>query len=158
MRKGIYTFALSFSLLSCKEMLKENNLFSNSSVEVVDEQVLVGGEKDESGCATDAGYTWSYLLQDCIRSYEKGYRLNSVDTTTSKRAFLLFNKDSTKVEVFANEFKKSILLNKKGKKYQADRIVFDKEEFSIYLDDKKIYQAAQPIVKNIDTSIEMESQ
>ncbi len=157
MKKTIYSVVLLFSLLSCKEMLKDNNLFSNSSTEVVDEQGLVGGEKDESGCATDAGYSWSYILQDCIRAYEKGYRLNSVDTTSSKRAFLLFNQDSTKVEIFANEFKESLLLSKKGKLYQEGRIVFNKEEFSIYLDNKKIYQAAQPIVKNIDTPVEIEN-
>ena len=35
---------------------------------------LIGENKDEHGCLTAAGYTWSELRRDCIRIFENGVR------------------------------------------------------------------------------------
>ena len=40
---------------------------------------IVGDDKDEHGCIASAGYTWSEVQKDCIRLWEKGVRLASVD-------------------------------------------------------------------------------
>ena len=64
-------------------------------------QQMVGNATDDHGCNRSAGYTWSAVLQDCIRVFEKGVRLQPVDdpeATTS--AFIVFAVDSTQVEVF----------------------------------------------------------
>ena len=61
---------------------------------------VVGADKDEHGCIASAGYSWSELLQECIRPFEKGVRLNSTDEKNSLAAYLVFNADSSKVEVF----------------------------------------------------------
>lgn len=37
---------------------------------------LIGGNKDEHGCLTAAGYTWSELRGDCIRIFEDGVRVD----------------------------------------------------------------------------------
>lgn len=37
---------------------------------------LIGGNKDEHGCLTAAGYTWSELRRDCIRIFEDGVRVD----------------------------------------------------------------------------------
>ena len=66
------------------------------------EQVnLVGNDKDDHGCIASAGYQWSELLKDCIRPFEKGVKLAAVtEEYNGSAAYLVFNGDTTKVEVF----------------------------------------------------------
>lgn len=65
-------------------------------------QELLGGDKDEHGCIATAGYIWSELLQNCIRLFESGTRLETADGKSA--AFLVFSPDSSQVEVyFSNE-------------------------------------------------------
>lgn len=59
----------------------------------------VGDDKDEHGCITSAGYTWSEVQKDCIRLWEKGVRMEGTDDG-NKTLFLVFSPDSTQVELF----------------------------------------------------------
>lgn len=63
---------------------------------------IVGGDKDEHGCIASAGYTWSEVQKDCIRLWEKGVRLASVDDAENT-LFIVFSPDSTQVELFFSE-------------------------------------------------------
>lgn len=38
----------------------------------------MGDDKDAHGCIASAGYTWSEVLKDCIRLWEKGVRVADV--------------------------------------------------------------------------------
>ena len=76
-------------------------------------KTLVGGDRDEHGCISSAGYSWSELLQDCIRPFEKGVRLNSTAEEHSLAAYLVFNADSSKVEVFLPGKEKRPILHRK---------------------------------------------
>ena len=69
-----------FSVKSTKKTAAEKK----SNVELIDPssekpENLVGNDKDEHGCIASAGYTWSELLQECIRPFEKGIKLLSGD-------------------------------------------------------------------------------
>lgn len=66
------------------------------------DSVVVGNDKDEHGCMTSAGYTWSEVQKDCIRLWEKGVRMTSVGDA-KKSLFLVFSPDSTQVELFFSE-------------------------------------------------------
>ena len=62
---------------------------------------LIGNAKDDHGCLTSAGYQWSELLKDCIRPFEKGVKLAGMEEKNSTMgAYLVFNADSSKVELF----------------------------------------------------------
>ena len=63
---------------------------------------IVGDDKDEHGCIASAGYTWSEVQKDCIRLWEKGVRLASVDDAENT-LFIVFCPDSTQVELFFSE-------------------------------------------------------
>ena len=63
---------------------------------------IVGDDKDEHGCIASAGYTWSEAQKDCIRLWEKGVRLASVDDAENT-LFIVFSPDSTQVELFFSE-------------------------------------------------------
>ena len=64
---------------------------SNSTKQQADKPI-VGGDRDEHGCIASAGYSWSELLKDCIRPFEKGMRLNPSDENSSLAAYLVFTK------------------------------------------------------------------
>lgn len=59
----------------------------------------VGADRDEHGCLASAGYVWCEVQQDCIRLFEKGIRLESVDESNMP-AFIVFSPDSTHLELF----------------------------------------------------------
>lgn len=63
---------------------------------------IVGDDKDEHGCIASAGYTWSEVQKGCIRLWEKGVRLASVDDAENT-LFIVFSPDSTQVELFFSE-------------------------------------------------------
>lgn len=63
---------------------------------------MVGNDKDEHGCIASAGYTWSEVQKDCIRLWEKGIRLTSVENAENT-LFIVFSPDSTQVELFFPE-------------------------------------------------------
>ena len=63
---------------------------------------MVGNDKDEHGCIASAGYTWSEVQKDCIRLWEKGVRLTSVENAENT-LFIVFSPDSTQVELFFPE-------------------------------------------------------
>lgn len=56
---------------------------------------LVGGDRDEHGCLSAAGYTWSYALHDCVRLWEVGRRFQA----GPQDIFLIFSADSLFAEI-----------------------------------------------------------
>ena len=69
---------------------------------------IIGGDKDKYGCKGSAGYQWSELRKECLRSFELPMQLYNQDKTFG--AGVLFNSDSSKVEVFCKEGR--FILNK----------------------------------------------
>ena len=62
---------------------------------------LVGNDRDDHGCIGSAGYRWSEVLRDCIRPFEAGIKLGTAaDSTSTSAAYLVFSKDSTRIEAF----------------------------------------------------------
>jgi hypothetical protein len=86
----------------------------------------IGGQKDEHGCITATGATWSELAKECIQLFNIAKRLNPVDVRKGDAvisAFVLFNDDQSKVELFLpDNDRKSIILNKSNgiKKFIAE--------------------------------------
>lgn len=70
----------------------------------------MGGDIDEHGCKGSAGYTWSYVLHDCVRLWEAGLRCES----GQKSVFVVFNADSTQAEVFATDSEQAICHRQKA--------------------------------------------
>ena len=72
---------------------------------------LVGSDKDKHGCIGSAGYTWCEVRKECIRLFEKGIRVKSVESNQS--AFIVFNTDSTLAEVFLPSREKTEILERR---------------------------------------------
>ena len=75
---------------------------------------LIGGNKDEHGCLTAAGYTWSELRRDCIRIFEDGVRVDDPSLQPSLVSYAVFAADSSRVEVFRPSPFRNEILDRKG--------------------------------------------
>lgn len=60
---------------------------------------LVGGDRDDHGCLSAAGYTWSDALHDCIRVWEVGERFDE----GPRQVFLVYSTDSLFAEIFTTD-------------------------------------------------------
>lgn len=86
-----------FFVFSCGNNKKQDKSKKNDTE-------IVGADRDEHGCIASAGYTWSELLQDCIRPFEKGKKFTAVNPEDSvMAAYLVFSADSSKAELYTPE-------------------------------------------------------
>lgn len=115
MKKLVLLSVLAALSLSCDFMFKDRK---DDDTEVkTDNNVVLGTVKDEHGCVSTAGYKWSQLTRECIRPFEIGYRLNSIEKVEGdsavKSAFVVFEEEGgDKAELFLPDDAKSIILKK----------------------------------------------
>lgn len=73
-------------------------------------QPKAGADKDAHDCIASAGYTYSQLKKECIRTFEQKIQLKEIATKGSYTAAVIFNKDQSKAEIFLKEEKRSVIL------------------------------------------------
>ena len=97
-------------LISC------HNSKTTKNTEPLQPSVQAGADRDPHGCIPSAGYTWSVLKKDCIRLFETGIRLQPQDSTMSQSvsAFIIFNADQSKAELFIPGRPASVVLDRRG--------------------------------------------
>lgn len=151
MKKFILFNFLVFSVISCDKIFKEREVVNEEDSKK--REYLLGGDKDENGCISSAGYVWSALKNDCIRVFEVGYRLNPIQKSAEDSvlsAFVIFNDNKDKVELFIPTESKSIILDKEDTDtFGKEKYVFNSKEFYILVDKIKSYEAAKEELKNI---------
>jgi len=113
---------------------------------------VLGGDRDVHGCIGSAGYTYSQLKNNCIKTFNQKIKLKEVNSDKSYTSMtaIIFSKDMKKAEVFIPEgAAKSIILNKEGKgktwksgDYIKDSYVLTpyKKSYQIKKNDEIIYQ------------------
>lgn len=80
---------------------------------------ITGGDRDEHGCIGSAGYSWSQVLNECIRIWEKGIELSAVQQPGSTdKAFLVSGNDANQKELFLPGVSQGLLLHKKGSSWK----------------------------------------
>lgn len=108
MKKILLAMAIAFGLLSCNQNLDskaENTLekIENTLDDMKEETPkAIGGDKDENGCLTAGGYTWSQLKEDCIRIFEVGKALLPIENTESSvlATYIISEEGANQVELF----------------------------------------------------------
>ena len=78
--------------------------------------VKPGGDRDEHGCITSAGYRWSIVLDSCIRIFEAGARMDARDPSLDKTvaAYVILSADKVRAEIFLPTQKKQVIIRKTG--------------------------------------------
>lgn len=114
MKKLVLLSALAALSLSCDFMFKDRK--DNETEVKADKNVVLGTVKDEHGCVSTAGYKWSQLTRECIRPFEIGYRLNSIEKLAGdsavQSAFVVFEEGGDKAELYLPDDTGSIILKK----------------------------------------------
>ncbi|MBE99796.1 hypothetical protein [Flavobacterium coralii] len=122
MKKLLALIAVTFLFCACDFMLKDRE--DDNAVVPADKKVMLGTDKDANGCVLSAGYRWSVIRNECIRVFEEGYRLNSIEELKSegisKSAFIIFEENGNRAELFLPEENVGILLKreKEGTPYK----------------------------------------
>jgi hypothetical protein len=122
MKKLLALVAVTVLFCACDFMLKDRE--DDSAVVPADKKVMLGTDKDANGCVLSAGYRWSVIRNECIRVFEEGYRLNSIEELKSegisKSAFIIFEEKGNRAELFLPEENAGILLKreKEGTPYK----------------------------------------
>ncbi len=138
------------SLISCDYILKNQEI---SDEEMLDSIVKnqVNDDKNENGCDLKAGYKWSNMTKKCIRVFEEGYRLTSIEKDTlgkSKNAYFFIDEDSLVAEVFFPDSKESIIFNRESEDQNFKFKDFEfrtKKGYNLYYNEKLLFQPAIPI-------------
>ena len=88
-------------------------------------KTMPGSDRDRHHCIPSAGYIWSTIQNRCVRIWEVGIRLNSLQEVPEGQPvyslFILFNTDQSKVELFMPGRKRSTILSRRTK---ADKSCF----------------------------------
>ncbi len=85
----------------------------------------VVNDKDENGCLASAGYIWSKVNKECVKGFS-GIQLNPMDKPDNEdetlSAYVLFNEDASKAEVFLPKDTTSLVLTRdaEGKPWVFD--------------------------------------
>ena len=143
MKKAVILSGIVLLMFSCnspkKEEVKEN---LNQKVEEQDE--LEGADRDEHGCITSAGFSWSELQQTCVQLWEAGVRLDPIEVKEGDAvisAFVLFNKDESKAEIVLPKKEGSVILDKKSENlYEKDEYLYDDKEGTLSINGKVVYK------------------
>ena len=148
MKKLIYILVLT-SLFSCDYILKNPPKDTTEMDSIVKNQV--NDDKNENGCDLKAGYKWSNMTKKCVRVFEEGYRLTSIERDSlakRKNAFFFVDEDSLIAEVFLPDSKESIVFKRESEdqnfKFQNFEFRTNKG-FYLYYKQTLMFQPAIPV-------------
>lgn len=75
---------------------------------------MQGADRDKHGCIPSAGYIWSNVRGECIRTFEVGIRLyNTKNPFDSSATYIVFSDDNIHVEAYIPKTKNSIIMRQK---------------------------------------------
>ncbi len=108
--KKMFLFLIMASAFSCAKKVSQENVNTTSKEQ---KEAVVGGDSDSHGCKASAGYTWSTLKKECIRTFE-GTKLSHYEDgkTYTTASYVIF--DGNKAELFLDTQKESIILERKS--------------------------------------------
>jgi hypothetical protein len=148
MKKFLY-FLLLTSLFSCDYILKNPPKDKLEMDSIVKNQV--NDDKNEKGCDLKAGYKWSNMTKKCVRVFEEGYRLTSIERDSlarRKNAFFFVDEDSLIAEVFLPDSKESIVFKRESddQNFKFQNFEFRTNKgFYLYYKQTLMFQPAIPM-------------
>lgn len=80
-------------------------------------EITIGGDRDEHGCLTSAGESWSQVQGRCIQVFKVGEALLPANPTEGEAvlaAYIVRGDDDSRVELFAVDLPTSLVLDHAG--------------------------------------------
>ena len=114
MKKIAVALFVLLLITSCKLIdQKEDTDETQNGITPKDSTVV--NDKDENGCLASAGYVWSKVNKECVKGFS-GIQLNPIDKPDNEdetlSAYVLFNEDASKAEIFLPKDTTSIVLSR----------------------------------------------
>jgi hypothetical protein len=82
----------------------------NNRTKVIEEEVVTLTAPQPADCDPDEGYVWSRMNENCVKLFEEGVSLISVEKPELDRViYVLFSPDSTRAELFIDQQSTDIL-------------------------------------------------
>lgn len=130
-----------------KKTILLSTMFLGSLV-FAQQTLVLGGDRDAHGCIGSAGYTYSQIKKDCVRTFEEKIKLKEVSSKGDYIAAVIFSKDMKKAEVFVKDVDGgSMILTRTGrgkaKAWKKDGYVlvpYKKSGYQLKKDNVVIYQ------------------
>ena len=118
MKKPVLILLSAMFLMSCDFIMKKHDI-EPGEADKTEKKIVLGTDKDKNGCVISAGYCWSKISKECIRPVEEGFRLNTIDDVEDESdvtsAFIIFEENTNRAELFLPENSESQLLEKDSK-------------------------------------------
>ena len=115
MKKTSILLLLLLTFVSCKLTDQKEDAKENQNKAITAKDSTVVNDKDENGCLASAGYVWSKVNKECVKGFS-GIQLNPMDKPDNDdetlSAYVLFNEDASKAEVFLPKDTTSIVLSR----------------------------------------------
>ena len=143
MKKAVILSGIVLLMFSCNSPKKEE-VKENLNQKVEEQEELEGADRDEHGCITSAGFSWSELQQTCVQLWEAGVRLDPIEVKEGDAVisvFVLFNEDESKAEVVLPNKEGSVILDKKSENlYEKGEYLYDDKEGTLSINGKVVYK------------------
>lgn len=149
MKKIIFIFTL-LSFFSCDYILKNPVVSNDENLDYI-LRSQVSDDKNENDCDLKAGYKWSNMTKKCVRVFEEGYRLTSIEKDTlgkSKNAYFFIDEDSLVAEIFLPDSKESIIFKRENEddNFKYKNFEFKtKKGYNLFYNETLLFQPAIPI-------------
>jgi hypothetical protein len=144
------SFLLFLFLASCGKKETLSGIQTEGPQSLFEEPAVV---TDKDGCLGRAGFTWSVAREECVRVFDVGRRLESLQNPMNedfeKSMFFLVSDDGLLAEVFFPASIKGVLL----KRIQTDspwqnetyKLVFAEDIFTFYENEKPLFKGVGDI-------------
>jgi hypothetical protein len=115
MKKLSLALLVIFFVSSCKLTDQKDDKDEIQKTRTFPKDTVVVNDKDENGCLASAGYVWSKVNKECVKGFS-GIQLNPINKLENEdetlSAYVLFNEDASKAEIFLPKDTTSIILSR----------------------------------------------
>lgn len=132
---------LALAVMGCKSTDSSTEEMPN----VEEIPTMTGGDEDAHGCKGSAGYMWSEVKKECVRTFEAGISFEATAENKDKTlaAFVIVSADKKQVEAFIPTVNKGngVVLSAPTVREDLNNILFDNSKQNVQLvEEKDAYQ------------------
>ena len=145
MKKTFTLSVVALAFTACNNSTTQQTDKAVEELTTPQQEMMVGGDRDEHGCIGSAGYSWSALRGECIQVFEVGTRLNPVDVEQEEAvisAFIVSKEgDNSQVELFiTGEDQNPILKKEADGTFKNGKYSYNAQTKELSVDGKVAYK------------------
>jgi len=145
MKKTFTLSVVALAFAACNNSTPQQTDKAVEELTTPQQEMMVGGDRDEHGCIGSAGYSWSALREECIQVFEVGTRLNPMDVEQEEAVISAFivskDGDNSQVELFiTGEDQNPILKKEADGTFKNGKYTYNAQTKELSVDGKVAYK------------------